>query len=270
MLYLVCPKLATLAVVEGTAKLLKPLPVSSEKKVLLEWKVPVEEERLAAGVVFTLQHSKPINQVAWHFKGNYFATVMQTGVSDGVLIHSLQRQSTQNPFSKKSREVQKVAFHPVQPLFFVATKTHVRIYNLQTQVLFKKLVTGCRWISSMAVHPKGDNVILGSFDRRLCWFDLDLSTKPFKTIRYHRLALRQVAFHSSYPLFASSSDDATVQVFHGMVYSDLLQNPLIVPVKILKGHAPDAQGLGVMDIAFHPRQPWLFSAGADSTVRLFT
>lgn len=26
------------------------------------------------------------------------------------------------------------------------------------------------------------------------------------------------------------------QVFHGMVYSDLLTNPLIVPVKILRGH----------------------------------
>lgn len=51
--------------------------------------------------------------------------------------------------------------------------------------------------------------------------------------------------------------------------SDLLQNPLIVPVKVLKGHAP-ARDLGVLDVLFHPTQPWLFSSGADATIRLFT
>ena len=35
---------------------------------------------------------------------------------------------------------------------------------------------------------------------------------------YHKLALRQVAFHSHYPLFASCSDDGAANVFHGMVY----------------------------------------------------
>ena len=29
----------------------------------------------------------------------------------------------------------------------------------------------------------GDNLIVGSYDRRLCWFDMDLSTKPYKTLR---------------------------------------------------------------------------------------
>jgi hypothetical protein len=52
--------------------------------------------------------------------------------------------------------------------------------------------------------------------------------------RYHKHALRGVAFHRTYPLFASASDDATVHVFHGMVYADLLTNPLIVPVKVLR------------------------------------
>lgn len=30
----------------------------------------------------------------------------------------------------------------------------------------------------------GDNVIVGSYDQRLCWFDLDLSVKPYKTLRF--------------------------------------------------------------------------------------
>lgn len=50
---------------------------------------------------------------------------------------------------------------------------------------------------------------------------------------------------------------------------DLMTNPVIVPVKILRGHAVvDFQG--VLDVAFHPSQPWLFTAGADATICLFT
>lgn len=36
--------------------------------------------------------------------------------------------------------------------------------------------------------------------------------------RHHKKALRAVAFHRHYPLFASGSDDGTVIVCHGMVY----------------------------------------------------
>jgi WD40 repeat protein len=54
--------------------------------------------------------------------------------------------------------------------------------------------------------------------------------------RYHDSSIEAVAFHRSYPLFASCSDDGSAHVFHGMVYSNLLENPLIVPVKILRGH----------------------------------
>jgi hypothetical protein len=61
------------------------------------------------------------------------------------------------------------------------------------------------------------------------WFDLDLSSKPYRSLRYHGAALRGVAFHPAYPLFASSADDATAHVFHGRVYADLMTNPLIVP-----------------------------------------
>jgi ribosome biogenesis protein ERB1 len=70
----------------------------------------------------------------------------------------------------------------------------------------------------------------------LCRYDLDLSTKPYKALRYHTYAVKGAAFHNSYPLFASSSDDGTAHVFHGRVYADLMTNPLIVPVKILRGH----------------------------------
>ena len=55
-------------------------------------------------------------------------------------------------------------------------------------------------------------------NNRLAWYDLDLSVKPYRSLRYHQHALQAVAYHRSYPLFASASDDATVHIFHGMVY----------------------------------------------------
>lgn len=87
--------------------------------------------------------------------------------------------------------------------------------------------------------------------------------------RYHDKAVRGVHFHPSYPLVASCSDDGKLHIFHGMVYSDLLTNALIVPVKIINAHKPVSE-LGVLDCVFHPTQPWVFSAGADKAVRLFT
>ncbi|KAH9751122.1 Ribosome biogenesis protein BOP1-like [Citrus sinensis] len=159
-------------------------------------------------------------------------------------------------------------FHPTRSIFFVSTKKNIRVYDLLKQRLIKKLETGLKEVSSIAIHPAGDNLIVGSREGKLCWFDMDLSSKPYRVLKCHPKDITNVAFHRSYPLFASCSDDCTAYVFHGMVYSDLNQNPLIVPLEILRGHT-SSNGRGVMDCKFHPRQPWLFTAGADSVIRLY-
>jgi ribosome biogenesis protein ERB1 len=130
------------------------------------------------------------------------------------------------------------------------------------------LVSGCKWISSLDVHPSGDHLIVGSLDRRLLWFDLDLSSTPFKVLKYHERGLRSVQYHTKHPLMASSSDDGSIHVFHCQVYSDLMKNPMIVPVKILRGHTVTNK-MGVLGVTFHPTQPWLFSAGADGRIFLY-
>ncbi|XP_044027926.1 ribosome biogenesis protein bop1 [Siniperca chuatsi] len=230
----------------------------------------VEGEELNQGIRLKIQHPKAVHQVAWHSKGDYLASVMPDHSSHlQVFIHQVSRRRSQNPFRKNKGLVQSVSFHPIRPYFFVATQRSVRIYNLVKQEMTKKLQANSKWISSMAVHPGGDHVICGSYDCRLSWFDLDLSTKPYKMLRHHKKAVRGVAYHRLYPLFASASDDGSVIVCHGTVYNDLLQNPLIVPVKVLRGHVI-THDLGVLDVTFHPTQPWVFSSGADATVRLFT
>ncbi|KAL3150329.1 Ribosome biogenesis protein 1 [Trebouxia sp. C0010 RCD-2024] len=217
----------------------------------------------------SITHKHPVTYLTWHSKGDYFASVAPTGNTQAVLVHQLSKHTTQNPFRKNRGRVVRVLFHPLKPFLFVATQNHVRVYNLAQQALAKKLIGGSGSITSMAIHPGGDHVIVGSEDKRLAWYDLDLSTKPYRALRYHSHALRSVAFHKKYPLFASASDDASVHIFHGMVYQDLMTNPLIVPVKILRGHEMN-EFEGVFDCAFHPTQPWIFTAGADATIGLFT
>ncbi|RKP24382.1 WD40-repeat-containing domain protein, partial [Syncephalis pseudoplumigaleata] len=241
--------------------------IASDEIMACRWDKPSGEQS-SQGILAVLVHQRDVKQIAWHRKGDYFATIQPEEADAPVLIHQLAKQQTQRPFRRTKGVIQRVSFHPTKPLFFVATQRYVRIYNLQKQALVKALQSNVKWISSLDVHPQGDNLLVGSYDKRVCWFDLDLSTRPYRTLRYHRQAVRGVAYHQRYPLFASCGDDGSVHVFHGMVYNDLLQNPLIVPLQILRGHKIE-ESLGVLACQFHPSQPWLVSAGADATLRLW-
>lgn len=92
--------------------------------------------------------------------------------------------------------MQRVLFHPEKPIFFVATQNNIRIYNLAKSQLMKKLLSPMRWISSMHLHPTGDHLVVGSYDRRVCWYDLDLSDKPYKTLKYVTLLCVSIAVRS--------------------------------------------------------------------------
>ena len=232
------------------------------------WTKATEGER-KRGAFYLLEHTRNVMQVTWHSKGDYFAAVINQTGHGGLCVHQISKHATQLPFKKTKGSIQRVIFHPLQPVLFVATQRYVRVYNLAALTQTKTLMSGVKWISTIDVHPEGENVIIGSYDRRLCWFDLDLSSKPYKTLRPHRAALRQVAFHRKYPLFASASDDGNVQIFHSTVYADLMQNPLIVPVKTLRAHTVD-DDFGAMACKWHPTQPWLVTAGGDGQIHLWS
>ncbi|KAJ1992393.1 Ribosome biogenesis protein erb1 [Coemansia spiralis] len=234
----------------------------------VSWDMPTSAEQ-ASGIRVSVAMHKTVKSVAWHRRGDYMASLTAEEGGSSVLIHQVGKHKSQRPFRKLKGAVQAIKFHPTRPWFLVTTQRYVRIYNLMQQMLIKTLQPGVKWISSVDVHPQGDNVIVGSYDKKLSWFDLDLSVKPYKSIRYHKQAIRQVQFSRRFPLFATVSDDGTIQVYHGMVYQDLNQNPLIVPLKILRGHEI-RNSLGVLDCVFHPIQPWLLSSGADGTIRLWT
>ncbi|KTW28572.1 hypothetical protein T552_01833 [Pneumocystis carinii B80] len=242
---------------------------SQMKQNLAKWLKP-DFKQIDKGLLVLLNTKKSIKQVTWHRNGDYFATVLPESGNTSVLVHLLSKHQSQSPFKKVKGIIQKVEFHPTKPLFFVATQRYVKVYNLIKQELIKIIQPGVKWISSIDIHPQGDNVIIGSYDKKLVWVDMDLSSRPYKTLCYHAKALKSVKFHKGqYPLFCSTSDDGTIQVFHGMVYSDLMENALLVPLKILKGHEIK-NSLGVFNAQWHPKQPWLFSCGVDATIRLWT
>ncbi|KAA8636029.1 hypothetical protein SMACR_04598 [Sordaria macrospora] len=221
------------------------------------------------GVLIRITVRSTVKVINWHRKGDHFATVSPSGQRSSVAIHTLSKHLTQIPFRKLSGLAQTASFHPLRPLFFVATQRTIRCYDLQKLELVKVVQPGAKWISSFDIHPGGDNLIVGSYDKRLLWHDLDLSIRPYKTMRFHSEAVRQVKYHKGgLPLFADASDDGTLQIFHGKVPNDQLENPTIVPVKVLKGHKI-VNKLGVLDMDWHPREPWCVSAGADGTIRLW-
>jgi len=221
------------------------------------------------GVLLSATVRSTVKVLTFHRRGDYFSTVAPRGQSNAIAIHTLSKHLTQLPFRKLKGLAQTAQFHPSKPIFFVATQRTIRSYDLQRQELVKILTPGARWISSMDLHPGGDNLIVGTYDRRLLWHDLDLAATPYKTLRYHSKAIRSVAFHKgSFPLFADASDDGSVQVFHGKVVGDLMENATIVPLKVLKGHKVKSE-LGVLDVTWHPRLPWLVSCGADGEGRLW-
>ncbi|KAL5612348.1 uncharacterized protein BROUX77_002504 [Berkeleyomyces rouxiae] len=223
----------------------------------------------AQGVLVKVTVRSAVKTVSWHRRGDFFCTVSPTGQRSAVAIHTLSKHLTQVPFRRLPGLAQAAHFHPSRPFFFVATQRMIRCYDLQRQELVKVLQPGARWISSFDIHPGGDNVIVGSYDRRLLWHDMDLSARPYKTMRFHPQAVRAVRYHrGGFPLFADASDDGTIQVFHGKVVADLMENPTIVPVKVLRGHKV-VNKLGVMDVDWHSRHPWCVSAGADATCRLW-
>jgi len=212
-----------------------------------------------------------IMDMVWHAKGEYLATISDTKrINAQVAVHHVRKRLSQRPLTlKKEQRMQRLLFHPRKPILFVASKIYVNVYHLVQQKRISRLRTGVQWISSMGIHPDGDNLVIGSYDRKVVWFDLDLSMSPWKTLKYHNRAIRSVTFHQRYPLFATSADDGAVHVFHAKVFDNFSKDPFVVPVKVLRGHTPTTDGLGVLQSIFHPTQPWIFTAGADGRVQLF-
>lgn len=224
--------------------------------------------RVPPSPVIAIGSGRPLRALTWHRHGDYLGSLASDASGTTLAIHRLSRRTSQTPLRRGTSGLTTLAFHPTRPLLLVGTQHQVRLYHLGRGVLVKRLQPGVKHIACIAVHPSGDHVLVGAYDRRTVWIDLDLSARPYKVLRGHPLAVRSLAVHPTLPLFADGGDEGGVHVWHGRVYDDLDKNALIVPLKRMRGHATTAS-LGVMDLAWHPRLPWLFSAGADGVIRMY-
>lgn len=130
----------------------------------------------------------------------------------------------------------------------------------------------------MHLDNSGNNLFVGGLDKVFSWIDMELSTKPWRTLKNHSAAVRSLSYHRRYPLLATASDDGTAIVYHARIPQDLMRENELVPVKRLFAHRPQKKKvkeekeqakLTILDVMFHPTQPWLLTAGADGTIGLF-
>ncbi len=250
---------------------------------------PASISTAASSMLTAIDISVPyvvFKHVSWHRRGDYLVSVASIlpervlasmGYAEHtqypamlqVMIHQCSTAITQAPFSKVDKRCSKAVFHPTKPQLYVSYEKSIRHYNLAEHALLKKLDCNSSMISSFAVHPRtGDHIIAcDGVESRAYWFDMDYSSLPYRTLNPHQasnpVTLKQGAFHSKYPLFAicsRSSEGGSVYIYHGMVYDDLLQNPLIVPLKRLQIPKIAKQSHTLEDIAFHPFQPWIVTS----------
>ena len=99
--------------------------------------------------------------------------------------------------------------------------------------MVRKFVSNLNTITHISVHKNGDDILAGSKDGKVAWFQLELNEKPYKIMEYHGDKIRNVAYHDAYPLFSSCSRNGKLLVYHASLSDDLLQDPVIVPLKVL-------------------------------------
>lgn len=240
--------------------------VADASSSVIEWQTHKKSAVVIPGLQVSLKHPGSVQSIQWHRKGDYFVSVCQAvSAAETVAVHQLSKRLSQHPFRKLSSPTGAV-FSPVRPQLLVSTKLGIRVYDLKEQRLEKKLqATGAMMTTLPAMHSGGDNLVIGAGDGRVFWFDLDLSSEPYRALQPSSgflESIRGVAMHPRLPLFVSVSA-SHVQVLHGGVSDDLNVNALIVPLKRLEEMADGSC------VAFHPIQPWIFVGDARGNITLF-
>lgn len=246
----------------------------SKKLDLLSWskiQVDSDSEFKELSSVVVIKHQSAIRHLTWHNKGGYLAAVSPRAISPSqrVVIHSINRRSSITAFKKLSGMVKSVLFHLSNPWLIVATQTCIRVVDLTSsktgnkkfgnqntnKALVKKLI-GIEDPTSISLDSTGKHIFVGQSNGRIAWFDLDLGNTPYKLLRYSESAIKQVQFHQGKSMVFSASKNGTINVFHCRMPSDLMSDPVFIPLKVIKGELST-----IYSAVWHPKQPWIFSAG---------
>ena len=240
------------------------------------WHIPKSgSKKEKQGILFYLKWTQGlIRTLVWHNKGDYFATLSKNAQGKSqVYIHSLTKMTHQLPISHIKGNANCISFHPNKPYFIVATNSNIFIYNLQKQELIRKFISNLNTINKISLHKNGNDLIAGDKSGKVAWFQLELSSKPFKLMDYHQDKIKSVEFNNNFPLFLSCSRNGKLVVYYGKVNDEELVDPLIVPLKVLKIGNNDKNEKNKNKLftcaCFHPKQIWIFSGGEDGKIRMW-
>ncbi|KAI0982817.1 hypothetical protein GJ496_003037 [Pomphorhynchus laevis] len=215
----------------------------------------------------------PCKQICWHRKGDYLSTIHK---DNSILVHQISKFRSHLPFNLgKNNCKMNVSFHPSRALFFISSANSIRCYDLSLGQLMKtfKVGGGVYLSSPFSVHYTGDHLIVGCTDGSVRWFDLEMGTRPYKSLRtLHKTTVQSLSLHNKLPLLATASNDGKIVITHARVYTDLLKEPLIMPVKVfqLPRIRDDNCLIPRILMSFHPQYAWILSASSIDTVNEFT
>lgn len=243
-----------------------------DKKELYYWKVYDNSKKSKTGLLFSLhKHNGDISSVSWHNKGDFFSVLGKNELGKSqVHIHSLSSLQYFSPSSKNKGDIRSVSFHPTKPHFFVSADSNVMIYDLKQQELIRKFVSNLYPIINICLHPMGSDFVAGSLGGKVAWFQSDLSEKPYLQMeQYHETKIKSLTFHKHYNLLSSASKEGKVLLYYSKVYDDFIKDPLIVPLTTLKSFYKNPMG-EVNATEFHPRYPWIITAGSNKLLSIWS
>jgi ribosome biogenesis protein ERB1 len=215
-----------------------------------------------------ITHKNSVEKVTWHPLGDNFVSATSEGKSCRIVLHQLSKRASQTLFHTYNGKIVGIIFHPTKPYLFFASQKEITIFDLTKQETLCNLPSCSGVISTIALHPSGHHLVIVSKDKRMYWYSLESRKKLNTVFCFHTARVQALAFHNTEPLFASSADDGTCQVFFIKNNKNQITKPTLVPIKTLNEHR-SVDFSGVIDCVFHPTQPWIFTAGADAKCYLY-
>lgn len=229
---------------------------------------PGASNKFIAHIARVRPNSGQIVNASLHHRENFLAFLVRRGDSRKIEVLNFAKLSTTTLSLKTKTAIQKIEFSPTKAQLIILSQTHVFLYDLVKHENQKKLLTGAKGLSCLAIHRTGSNILVGSKDRQLLWFDLDWKNLPYKKMRVHSGALENCRFSQHLNLFSSSADDGSIVVQFGKVDEVGFASPQIVPLKTLKGHKV-YKNRGVTDNNFINGTHWILSVGYDGNIFLW-
>jgi len=212
-----------------------------------------------------IRHQASVAQVVWHVKGNYFATVCDNEM--GINLHSFEAKRSHQMFSRQESALVAVLFHPSKPLFLICSRKMIRIYNLRTHDLVKKISKGMSENTCMCLSLDGCTLLVGNDSGRLLLYDFETSGRC-KVVSAHSTSISSISQHQLHPLIATVARDGNVNLFHIIPRLDMDMEMVILPVKVFKSAVVEIQHARLSH--FHPTQPWVFLQNGGVSIELFS